>query len=295
MYFYDYINVTFPTKICDRGLAILPGAPQSSNVYDTCAPYTCNKYDSYTLQVFTYGKTTTITCDKNNVGASFTYNISSSNGPYERTAYCVHPEIFCRTVKLQEMNFVADPFDPDTVQLQDPYKIPTPSATPKTPTQSATPKTPTQSATPKTPSPSATPKTPTQSATPKTPSPSATPKTPTPTHQTPTPTPKTPSPTPAEPEKTKTETEQFSDMESPSDNTNVPKTEQNESSSFTVNKDDSKSGSGKNGLSTKTWIIISASIGGAILVIIIVTIIFFKVKGSKEVSSDEIMHQDFLV
>ncbi|EAX78490.1 hypothetical protein TVAG_588620 [Trichomonas vaginalis G3] len=104
------------------------------------------------------------------------------------------------------MNFVADPFDPNTVQLQDPYK--TPSPTPNTPALSSQIE---------------------------------------------------PTPDPNEPSES----------------------------------DDSKSDSGKKGLSTKMWIIIGASVGAVILIILIVTIIVCKVKGSKETSSDH--DQDLFV
>ncbi|EAX97594.1 GP63-like [Trichomonas vaginalis G3] len=205
-YLYDYINVAYPQDSCPDGQAILPGATQFSNVFELCAPYKCNKYDSFTLNVTTLGKTTIIECNKSNVGAAFSYEVPSSFISYPRTAYCVHPEIFCRSVKLNEMNFVADPFDPNTVQLQDPYK--TPSPTPNTPALSSQIE---------------------------------------------------PTPDPNEPSES----------------------------------DDSKSDSGKKGLSTKMWIIIGASVGAVILIILIVTIIVCKVKGSKETSSDH--DQDLFV
>ncbi|EAX97593.1 GP63-like [Trichomonas vaginalis G3] len=125
-YIFDFINVTYPSNSCPDGQAILPGASEYGNVYDVCGTYKCNKYDSYTMNVTTFEKTTTITCNKSNVGQAFYYYIPASYGYVLRAAYCVHPEIFCRTVKLHEMNFVGDPLI-QIRPLQDLIKTPTPT------------------------------------------------------------------------------------------------------------------------------------------------------------------------
>lgn len=283
-YLFDFVNLTYPSRVCPDGTAILPGASFYINWYEVCAPYTCDKYDSYTLNVTHNGNSKIITCNKNNVGAQFTYEVPTSWGQGIRTATCVHPEIFCRTVKLHDMNFVADPFDLNTVQLEDPYKTSISTPTPQTPTptpQTPTPQIPTP--TPKTP----TPQTPTP--TPKTPTP--TPQTPTP--QTPTPTQKTPtqnSPT-AKSEITNIPIETSSSPQNPV----VAPSENDRGKSSPSGNDDSKSGSGSKGLSIKMLIIICAVAAGVALIITIATVIACKAKRTMEHSSDDILHEEFLV
>ncbi|EAX88556.1 hypothetical protein TVAG_309870 [Trichomonas vaginalis G3] len=386
-YLFDFVNLTYPSRVCPDGTAILPGASFYINWYEVCAPYTCDKYDSYTLNVTHNGNSKIITCNKNNVGAQFTYEVPTSWGQGIRTATCVYPEIFCRTVKLHDMNFVADPFDLNTVQLEDPYKTSISTPTPQTPTptpQTPTPKTPTPqiptptpktptpqtptptpktptpqtpTPTPKTPTPTPqtptpqiptpTPKTPTPQTptpTPKTPTPQTptpTPKTPTPTPQTPTPqiptpTPKTPTPTPQTPTpqiptptpktptpqtptptpktptpQTPTPTQKTPTQNSPtakSEITNIPietssspqnpvvaPSENDRGKSSPRGNDDSKSGLGSKGLSTKMLIIICAVAAGVALIITIATVIACKAKRTMEHSSDDILHEEFLV
>lgn len=91
-----------------------------------CHPYICDKYDSFTLITPEYGDIegnfTNITCTKDDPNKTITLKLPGYMDDYINVT-CVHPELFCRSVKLSDMHFVRDPFDPNmsVTQLDDPY------------------------------------------------------------------------------------------------------------------------------------------------------------------------------
>lgn len=129
---FDYMWIRFPQVSCPRGKAVLPGLSYYYYYPEECGEYKCNKYDNFTFYVVNStwidNQPLNITCNRTTVNQSFNYTMHTSGGggwgTYKRTAYCVDPELFCRTVKLSEMTFVRDPLDPDSKQLDDPYAKP---------------------------------------------------------------------------------------------------------------------------------------------------------------------------
>ncbi|EAY02267.1 GP63-like [Trichomonas vaginalis G3] len=106
---FDYTMVKVPYEAyCEKGEAMIPG-------YAYCRKYICNKYESFTLITpelkDIYGNQTNLTCTKENPNKIITAESTYYSGYTNIT--CVHPELFCRTVKLSEMHFVRDPLDPD--------------------------------------------------------------------------------------------------------------------------------------------------------------------------------------
>ncbi|EAY04846.1 GP63-like [Trichomonas vaginalis G3] len=110
---YDYIPFYFPNNVCPKGQAILP----STNLqYHKCGEYSCNEYESFTIKVNKDERGTQwedVTCTKENASQV----ISKPFRFYARKISCVDPERFCRSVKLNEMKFVVDPFKAETMQL----------------------------------------------------------------------------------------------------------------------------------------------------------------------------------
>ncbi|EAX96777.1 GP63-like [Trichomonas vaginalis G3] len=127
----DYQHFKGPDVTCPKGKAVLPGYTFYRFYETDCGYFKCNKYDNFTFYIenTTYidDMPLNITCNKTNVGQQFNYTVNSDPqkygawGTFKRTAYCPDPELFCRTVTLHEMNFVRDPFDLDSKQLDDPY------------------------------------------------------------------------------------------------------------------------------------------------------------------------------
>ncbi|EAY02276.1 hypothetical protein TVAG_030920 [Trichomonas vaginalis G3] len=116
---FEYNLFRFPWSSCENGMAMYPGD-------GICRKYICDRYDSFTLITPNLkdanGNQTNITCTKDDPNKNITV-LASSYSDAVRNITCVHPELFCRTVKLHEMHFVRDPFDPDisVTQLDDPY------------------------------------------------------------------------------------------------------------------------------------------------------------------------------
>ncbi|KAI5537008.1 regulation of choline O-acetyltransferase protein, partial [Trichomonas vaginalis G3] len=92
--------------------------------YHKCGTYTCDGYKSFTIQVNkdNIGRQwESVTCTKENATKEFSLPL----GYYPRKVSCVDPERFCRSVKLNEMKFVVDPFDPNSKQLSSDSPTPT--------------------------------------------------------------------------------------------------------------------------------------------------------------------------
>ncbi|EAX91743.1 Clan MA, family M8, leishmanolysin-like metallopeptidase [Trichomonas vaginalis G3] len=119
---YDFIPFYFPNYVCPNGQAILPSTMSYS--YHKCGTYTCDGYKSFTIQVNkdNIGRQwESVTCTKENATKEFSLPL----GYDSRKVSCVDPERFCRSVKLNEMKFVVDPFNPDTRQLNSDSPTPT--------------------------------------------------------------------------------------------------------------------------------------------------------------------------
>ncbi|EAY02272.1 hypothetical protein TVAG_030880 [Trichomonas vaginalis G3] len=116
---HDYLPIKYLSMMCKDGETMIPGD-------SVCHQYICNKYDNFTLITPDYGDIdanfTNITCTKENANLNFTIKLPGYFDLFKNIT-CIDPELFCRTVKLQEMHFVRDPFDPDlsVTQLNDPY------------------------------------------------------------------------------------------------------------------------------------------------------------------------------
>ncbi|EAX79595.1 hypothetical protein TVAG_473690 [Trichomonas vaginalis G3] len=119
---YDFIPFYFPNYVCPKGQAILPST--MSYFHHKCGTYTCDGYKSFTIQVnkdLAATQFESVTCTKDNATKEFSLPL----GYYSRKVSCVDPERFCRSVKLNEMKFVVDPFNPDTRQLNSDSPTPT--------------------------------------------------------------------------------------------------------------------------------------------------------------------------
>nr|ADB92609.1 GP63 protease [Trichomonas vaginalis] len=119
---YDFIPFYFPNYVCPKGQAILPST--MSYYYHKCGEYSCDGYKSFTIQVNkdNIGRQwESVTCTKENATKEFSLPL----GYYSRKVSCVDPERFCRSVKLNEMKFVVDPFDPNSKQLSSDSPTPT--------------------------------------------------------------------------------------------------------------------------------------------------------------------------
>ena len=107
---FDYAALKLPFKTCDDGEGMIPGDGQ-------CRKYICNKYDSFTLLTpglidLNGSEISNVTCTKEDPDRLFIAG-NANDYPVYRNVSCVHPELFCRAMKLSEMHFVRDPFDPD--------------------------------------------------------------------------------------------------------------------------------------------------------------------------------------
>ncbi|EAY02268.1 hypothetical protein TVAG_030840 [Trichomonas vaginalis G3] len=116
---FDYAPVRYPAVKCKDGEAMIPND-------GVCHPYICNRYDNFTLITTDYGdydgNLINITCTKDDPNRTMTVKLPGKIEIYINVT-CVDPELFCRSVKLSDMHFVRDPFDPDlsVKQLDDPY------------------------------------------------------------------------------------------------------------------------------------------------------------------------------
>lgn len=111
---YDFDRFVYPNNVCLDGKAFLPGVA-------SCVPYTCNNYESFTITLETSNdhSTSEFTCTKDDVGKEKEYKYTVGQAYAMKKYTCVDPERFCRSVKLTEMNFVADPFEDASKQLPD--------------------------------------------------------------------------------------------------------------------------------------------------------------------------------
>ncbi|EAY02379.1 GP63-like [Trichomonas vaginalis G3] len=120
-YFYanilaDFQTIPYPSQVCEKGKAILPGLTFTEYCYD----YVCHGYDSFEIKI---SEKVIITCNKENAGLSSYYQLpmSDEEGNIQienRIFTCPDPERFCRTMKLSSMNFDKDPLDPNTKVLE---------------------------------------------------------------------------------------------------------------------------------------------------------------------------------
>lgn len=118
---YDFIPFKMPEVVCPSGKAVIPGQINSGKI-DRCGEYTCNGYDNFTIRLYNEigsDSYNTVTCTKAIAGVPFTSNIyiKGDTRHYPKVSWCPDPERFCRTMKLHDMYFVADPFDLSTKQL----------------------------------------------------------------------------------------------------------------------------------------------------------------------------------
>lgn len=126
----DHVDfISAPQVVCPKGMALLHGNNSPQISIRECGYYKCNKYDSFTYYIpnsaYINFKPLNITCNKTNIGQKFyfvLYTIMVGYWQYsERDLICPDPELFCRRVKLYDMNFVRDPSDLESKQLDDPY------------------------------------------------------------------------------------------------------------------------------------------------------------------------------
>ena len=126
----DYQKYNDQEYYCENNKAVLPGhlmdMPETEytegHFENLCGTYKCNGYESFEFHtVDADNKEVTYQCTKNNINESFSYPVKFISGKSHRVLkvnYCPDPERFCRTIKLDSMNFNKDPMDEKSKVLE---------------------------------------------------------------------------------------------------------------------------------------------------------------------------------